>query len=803
MTNEVRMGREGDPRPAVGVAAVDARGVVMAWGVGAHRLLGYQPSEVVGRAAIRLLAEKLPLVARRHFAERAGWAGEALVRHRDGRHLAVRLDAAPLLDADGNTTWFLTATETEQEKETAPEVLKERALAQLPIPLALFDRRNRLVAANEAMTRSFGLPHEELVGLRLRDIVERPAFQDFDRHQEEVLRTGEAISLESYGQAPGDTQEHAWTVSIYPLKNASGGVLGVSAALVDNTEQYWARRRLSVVNEASVRIGSTLDITRTAQELADVAAGRFADFATVDLLDLVLRGEEPASGRLGGAIDFRRVAQQSVLQGCPESVVALGEMEPYPEYSPHSRALIAERPSRYSFDDPDIQRWLAQAPARARVVREYGMHSVMVVPLRARGVTLGMAQFIRHSTPDRFDGRDMLLAEEIVARAAVCVDNARRYTDQRNTALTLQRSMLPQRTPEQSAVDVASRYLPADSRAGVGGDWFDVIPLSGTRVALVVGDVVGHGIQASATMGQLRAAVRTLADVDLSPDELLTYLDDLVIRLGPSPDDGNQSAPAKEEMAATCLYAVYDPVSRRCALASAGHPPPVVVLPDGTGYFPDPPVGPPLGLGGLPFESTELELPEGAVLAFYTDGLVGSSAHNIDERLDLLRRALTRPATSLEQTCDTVLDTLLPDRHTDDVALLVARTRALDAGHVATWELPADPAIVAETRKWVSAQLASWGLNSAIFTTELVVSELVTNAIRYGGAPIQLRLIRDAALICEVSDPSSTSPHLRRARVFDEGGRGLLLVAQLTDRWGTRQTPTGKVIWAEQALPLG
>jgi anti-sigma regulatory factor (Ser/Thr protein kinase) len=226
-----------------------------------------------------------------------------------------------------------------------------------------------------------------------------------------------------------------------------------------------------------------------------------------------------------------------------------------------------------------------------------------------------------------------------------------------------------------------------------------------------------------------------------------------------------------------------------------------VVYPDGRIEFPELPAGPALGLGGMPFEAAELELPEGTLLALYTDGLVGSAGHDVDAGLALLARALTRPARSLEETCDNVLYSLLPDRPADDIALLVARTRALDASHVATWELPPDPAVVAEARKEGAEQLERWGLGELVFTTELVVSELVTNAIRYASGPIQLRLIRDATLICEVSDTSSTAPHLRRARTFDEGGRGLLLVAALTQRWGTRQTEAGKTIWAEQALP--
>jgi serine phosphatase RsbU (regulator of sigma subunit) len=427
----------------------------------------------------------------------------------------------------------------------------------------------------------------------------------------------------------------------------------------------------------------------------------------------------------------------------------------------------------------------------------------MSIPLRARGIPLGVAVFARLADSIPFESDDLVLAEELAGRAAVGVDNARRYTRERTNALTLQRSLLPRALPHQAAVEVAYRYLPAGTGAGVGGDWFDVVPLSGTRVALVVGDVVGHGIHASATMGRLRTAVRTLADVDLPPDELLTHLDDLVTHLTTDDDSVITDEPFTGGTGATCLYAVYDPVSRTCTLASAGHVPPAVLLPDGTVTVVKLSPGPLLGVGGLPFESTELELPEGSLLAFYTDGLVEARDHDVGLGLDRLCQALASPVPSLDITCDSILDAMLPDTPADDVALVLARTRALHADQVAAWALPSDPAVVADARAHTSRQLSLWGLQEAAFVTELVVSELVTNAIRYGEVPIGLRLIRDRTLICEVSDASSTAPHLRRARTYDEGGRGLHMVAQLTQGWGTRQTPTGKTIWAEQSLPVG
>ncbi|UJV39774.1 SpoIIE family protein phosphatase [Streptomyces sp. AMCC400023] len=619
------------------------------------------------------------------------------------------------------------------------------------------------------------------------------------------------------------------------------------------------RWRLSMVNESSVRIGTTLDIARTTQELADFATEHFADLVTVDLLDSALgaHGTPPDEPRTSPVL--HRVAQRSVAHPGPVAPPASRLPHTYPPGSPASRALATGQPSRHRLDGDHRGPYTAAEPPGGGCGAGAGggggggpggrrrpVHSTLVVPLRARGATLGVAQFCRDRNPDAFDDEDLLLAQEIAARAAIAVDNARRYTHARATALTLQRSLLPRRTPRQSAVDVAFRYLPADAQGGVGGDWYDVIPLSGARVALVVGDVVGHGIHAAATMGRLRTAVRTLADIDLPPDELLTHLDDVVLRLAAEveendADDRNEEdyedrvhdaddeartvptagaavtavadAVVRAEAAAgsdaaeavggggdigaTCLYAVYDPVSRRCTLARAGHVLPAAVGRDGTVDFLELPPGPPLGLGGLPFEAAEFELPEGSVLALYTDGLIEARDHDIGAGLARLRDALARPGPSLETTCDAVLEALLPARPPDDVALLLARTHALGASQVATWDLAAEPAAVARARAHVTRQLRDWGLAELEFTAELVVSELVTNAIRYGRPPVRLRLIRDRTLICEVSDSGGTTPHLRRARGYDEGGRGLLLVAQLAEHWGTRRARRGKTVWAE------
>ena len=362
-------------------------------------------------------------------------------------------------------------------------------------------------------------------------------------------------------------------------------------------------------------------------------------------------------------------------------------------------------------------------------------------------------------------------------------------------AVSLQHSLLPRGLPEQNALEVAYRYIPA--QAGVGGDWFDVIPLPSARVALVVGDVVGHGLNAAATMGRLRTAVHNFSTLDFPPGELLAHLDDLVGRI----DRDQSTTPGGGAIiGATCLYAVYDSVSRSCEVARAGHLPLIVVHPDGVVDIPDTPIGPPLGLGGMPFETARLEVPEGSQLVLFTDGLVEERNRSIDVGLDLLRKALAHPDRDPEETCRAVIDGLRPTRAPDDVALLVARSRALAPENVTQWEVPCDPAAVAEVRAAVTRQLTRWDLDELSFTTELVISELLTNAIRYATGPICVRLLRERTLICEVSDTSNTSPRLRYAASTDEGGRGLFLMAQFVARWGTRYTATGKTIWAEQRI---
>jgi serine phosphatase RsbU (regulator of sigma subunit)/PAS domain-containing protein len=793
--------------PDTAECVVDAQGLVTRWSRGAQRLLGYPTVEIVGRPAAELLADAVsPAQVRQAVGvDPERWSGELALRHRDGRRVDVAVVAHHGFPGSGPDMWRVVCALDSGQPRPEDDDLASWVFDQLPrCSVSIYDADLRYRRSNQSMVPVVGLPDEVIRGLRIEDITTQPQTGKLAEGLRHAIDSGEPYRLESFQRTGGQRREHAWSVDFAPLKDPGGHVRGAALVAHDITEQYWARKRLVLLNEAAIRIGSTLNVAQTARELMAVTVPELADFASVDLLTALERDGEVGEEALYGTVTLRRVAHLFAPGSSPhlKTVLDIGVADSYPDFTPPARALAGGVGVLSNAEDAEFAEWMRTDSVRAARIREQGYHSMMAVPLRARGATLGVAVFYRRSRPDRmerFDHDDLLLAEELSARAAVAIDNARRYTREREAALSLQRSLLPQRVPDQSAVEVATRYLPAGMQPGIGGDWFDVIPLSGARVALVVGDVVGHGIHASATMGSLRMAVRTLADVDLPPDELLTYLDDLVVRLSAE----RETAQAGSEVGATCCYAVYDPVSRTCTLASAGHPPPVIVPPGGSATVLPISAGPPLGIGGLPFEATVVELAERSIVALYTDGLVETRERALDEGLTRLCAILSDVDRSLDEFCDAVLTGLIDGRPQDDVALLLTRTRALDAGRVATWEVASDPAAVGKTRKDVAELLPAWGLEDLGFATELILSELLTNAIRYGAPPITLRLIHDSTLICEVSDCSSTAPHLRRARVFDEGGRGLMLVAQFAQRWGTRHTTSGKTIWAEQALMPG
>ncbi|MFG2133453.1 SpoIIE family protein phosphatase [Streptomyces sp. NPDC048751] len=788
---------------------LDAQGVVTSWTGDAQRLLGHAAAEAVGARLEGLLtaedAARVPELVERCRRE-GGWAGRLTVRRKDGRPVGVVARITSAREHGGPARWLLLLTETvgSPGRDMDRGVLQQ-IVDRAPIGMAVVDTDLRYVWSNEALARFGGGPPERRLGLRLADVQPGLDSESFEAVMRRVLESGESVvGYEHVGHlrsAPHRETMHM--VSVTRLEDERGRPTGVYYTVVDITERHRARQRLALLDRAGEHIGRSLDTMRTAQELADVAVPGFADFVTVDLLESVLRGAEPAPLGPTDALPLRRAGQQSVNTGVPEAVVGIGGAAGYAAGSPPVHALITGASWRGERLDPLAREWATDVlGGREATFLDLGLHSVLVVPIRARGITLGVTTFFRRHRQEPFDEDDLSLAEDLVARAAVWVDNARRYTRERDAALVLQRNLLPNRLAELDAVDVAACYRPADELIGLGGDWYDLIPLSGARVALVVGEVPGHGIDAAAAMGRLRTAVRTLAALDLPPDEVLAHLDDLVARA--AREESGEPGESKDRTGAVgsgCVYLVYDPVDGRCAMAAAGHPAPAVVGPDGTVMFVELPQGAPLGAAGPPFESVELSLAEGSTLALHTDGLL---AHGEEWALDTgrerLRRALEEEADTLDLRCRAVVDALVPARPFDDVALLMARTRRLGADQVADWDLPRDPAVVAGARKAASRRLAEWGLDELAFTTELVVSELVTNAIRHARGPIRLRLIRERALVCEVFDGGATTPHLRHPRTTDEGGRGLLLVSQFTQRWGTRFVPDGKIIWAEQSL---
>ncbi|WP_349372254.1 SpoIIE family protein phosphatase [Streptomyces sp. G-G2] len=644
------------------------------------------------------------------------------------------------------------------------------------------DGGGRLLLANDEAKRLLGLP-PDAEGQHVGQL------SGLDRHLADLLLSRRVATDEVH-----EAGERLLVINQRPTR-PGGGPEGTAVTIRDSTEMRVlstraeaARKRLKLLYDAGVGVGTTLDVERTAQELADVAVPRFADFATVELAEAVLHGDEPGDA----APHLLRTGFSGIRDDVP--LYPRGKLIGFVPSTPQARGLSSGRAELIS-DLTDAPGWYAQEPERAQAILDYGVHSLITAPLKARGVVLGLVNFWRSHRPDPFDEEDLSLAEELVARAGVSVDNARRFTREHALAVTLQRSLLPRDLPEQSGVEVAHFYLPAQS--GVGGDWFDVIPLPGSRVALVVGDVVGHGLHAAAAMGRLRTAVLNFSSLDLPPDELLARLDDLVQYI----DQGDEGGADGGLVGATCLYAVYDAVTMRCTVARAGHMPPALVRADGTVEIPELPAGAPLGLGGLPFESTELQLTEGTQLVLYTDGLVEDRTRDIDEGLDLLRSALAGAGPRPQETCRAILDVLLPERPRDDVALLVVRTSALAADRIAEWEVPFHASAVAAMRSRAVAQLEKWGLSELAFGTELVLSELITNAIRHGAAPVRVRLLFDRVLTCEVFDSSSSSPRLHYAATTDEGGRGLFLVAQISRRWGARYTPEGKVLWSEQPVP--
>ena len=552
-------------------------------------------------------------------------------------------------------------------------------------------------------------------------------------------------------------------------------------------------RRVQLLTDANTMIGSTLDMAATASELMEVAVPRFADSASVAVLESVAADFELPDRPAGTGTVLRRLAVAPFRREGAE-LFPVGGTVSYQAGTPLAQALASGRSrALQDIDQAMAERIFANLAeeAAATIVGR----SLLVVPLVARGAVLGLVAFVREASRRPFSPGESVLGEELAARAALCIDNARLYSHERQTALMLQRALLPEDSGHHAGIDIAHRYLPASDLTGVGGDWYDVISLGGGRVALVVGDVMGHGVRAAAVMGQLRTATRTLAALDLQPAEVLHHLDELMEHLGGS---------LATTHFATCVVAVYDPTLQSVRIARAGHVPPLAVWPDGRTEQLDLPPGVPLGVGGHTFESRDIAMPDGSLLILCTDGLVESRApgRDIDDGLRELADGVKDPTMALEAIADGLISGLRGDgdRTMDDAALLIARVRGIPSSATAEWTVAPEPPAVAQSRRTVRATLGGWGLSRLGDTAELLTSELVTNALLYTEGPISVRLLRDRTLLCEVYDGSETIPHLRTAADDDDGGRGLRLVKELSNRWGTRRTTTGKTVWFELRL---
>ncbi|MFD4935785.1 SpoIIE family protein phosphatase [Streptomyces virginiae] len=673
------------PAAAVGYAGVlsellpialwreDADGRIVEWSLAAQDLLGHRPEDIIGLPGSAVLVPE----ANRELADqltRRVQSGETVVgtlpvRHRDGHRVPMEMWIVPAADPQGRTGALLIAVETSEVLHMRDSLAALQSLfTQSPIGLATLGTDLRFLRVNDALARMNGVSAAEHLGKRLTEVVPGVNAAALESTMRQVLDRGTAVvDVRRTGRTPADPEnDRTWSCSYAPLLDGSGRALGVIASLIDITEGQQAqadaeraRHRFALLAEAGTRIGTTLDLHQTAQEIVDVLVPQLADSADVQLLEAVLGPDEgfvPTASTRGV---LRRLAARFPDPTAPTAKLTAGQTFQIPMGTTYEQVISEGRP---------MNLYLADIPAlitspRAEALRTYlaTLGSARLVPLVARGTVLGAVAVTRTRAREPFDEEDSVLVDELVARAALNIDNARMYTLQRQAALTLQRSLTNNALPEVTGLELTGRYLPASDH-DVGGDWYDVIPLPGGRTGLVIGDVMGHGIHAAAVMGQLRTAVRTLARHDVPPAELLRSLDAVVAELG-------------EDEMATCVYAVHDAATGACVIARAGHPPPAVVTPDGNITFLDGPPGTPLGTGGQDFRTEELRLPPGSLLVLYTDGLIEARDRDLDQGMAQLAGALHRVDQPLEELCDGILRRLLPCAQQDDVAVLLARTR--------------------------------------------------------------------------------------------------------------------------------
>lgn len=665
--------------------------------------------------------------------------------------------------------------------------LLDTLFSQSAVGLHVLDAQLRVERVN---TLSDAVAPERIVGLHFTEAYRLQDPEEAEELLGGVLESGApVVNHVIRGQlmgAPGP--DRSLMVTVHRLDDPSGRPLGLLAAVVDVNEGEKSRARVDALAAIRREVGHSLDMEAICQGFVGALVPQFADIAVIEVVDEVLRGSRAPLSPVRSDVPLRRAAQLGADGDAP-----VGVTRHLPEGTPYALAANDLRPRlvRLGPDTP----WLDSDPAGARLVTATGAHSLIVAPLKLHGAFFGLVSLYRCPGSEPFDERDLTLALTAAAHTALSIETSRRYAHDHVIASTVQRRLLPQHNGARIAVETAHVLLPGRN----SGCWFDTIGLSGARTALIIGNVAGHGLQTAITMGQLRTALHALSGLDLDPDEVLARLNDTADRLARErrslpPGDSLHRQP----LTATCLYAVYDPFTRTCTVARAGHPAPLAVDPDGRTVDFDVPEGPALfSDDSAPFATATIELDEGSVLAFLTGSLLSD-----DASVTRVRDALASPGRRLRELCDAVVYSLPAGAHPDGAALLLARTGVVPPDRVATWELAHDRTTPAVARTLVRDRLEGWDLDEAtIEATELIVSELITNAVRYGTPPLHLRLLLDRTLTCEVHDTSPVAPHLRHARTVDEGGRGLFIVSQLATHWGTRYSPEGKALWTEQEVP--
>ncbi len=659
------------------------------------------------------------------------------------------------------------------------------------------DYDGRIVQHDRSAPRILAREPDELLGAQLSDLTARPpdGAAAIGGLLEAIRADREGTAILTVQTRDGRSAEAV--VTVHPMRADAAGLaaLAVLRIPVPQAERFVdpAVMRRQMLDETFTRIGDTLDIEQVASELLGALVPHFCNAADLLLLESLAGDDElPADGP-EGSVPLRRIALRHERQDPAwEAAFPTGEILRYPANTPYYNCMDTAKPVLETTVSKSQAGEIARAWQRKPVAKLLSGASMLMLPLVARGTILGFFACTRQAGFRRFDAYDTEIGMDFASRAAMFIDNARRYSREHATALTLQRSMLPTGLSSPSSVEVRHRYLPGSKLIEVGGDWYESIALPGGRVALVVGDVAGHGVRAAVTMGRLRTAIHTLAMLELPPAESLQQLDELMHTLG-----------EREPHFATCAYAVYDAVSGDCEVAVAGHLPPLLVHPDGSNELLDVPPAPPLGIGNGEVESRQFKIEDGSLFVLYTDGLVENKGQDISDGLARLQGIFGpgSPTRPLEDLCKATLDGVYSDHQRDDIAVLIARLRRLPEDHHASWTFEPKLTAVREARAVLAEPMKRWDLQDMLPTTELLVSELVTNAVRYSHGDVTLRLVNEKALVCEVLDNSAALPRLRQANSEDENGRGLQVVRQLSKRWGARRTPAGKVVWCEQPLP--